>query len=67
MRDLKRICAGIVLALCFALPTFAGQMPCGGIADPPPPPQTATATTEANGEMSTGVVETVMTFLLSVF
>lgn len=66
MRHLYRICAVAVLTLAFTLSTFAGQIPCGGIADPPPP-ETAAATTEASGEMSAGVVEAVMTFLLSVF
>jgi hypothetical protein len=66
MRQLKRICAGVVLTLAFAFSTFAGQMPCPGIADPPPP-QAASATTENDGEMSAGVVEILATFLCSVF
>lgn len=65
MKHLYRICAGIVLTLVFALPTLAGQMPCPGITDPPPP-QTTEATTEADGQMTTGVVEAAMTLLQSV-
>jgi hypothetical protein len=62
MRHLKRISAGMVLMLALSLPTFAGQMPCGD-ADPPPPP-TAAATTE---DMSAGVVDAAVSFLLSMF
>jgi hypothetical protein len=65
MRHLYRICAGVVLTLVFALPTFAGQIPCG-VTDPPPP-QTAAATTEDSGEMSAGVVEALVTLLRAVF
>lgn len=64
MKYLYRICAGVVLTLVFALPTLAGQMPCDVIADPPPPP--ATATTEGDGETSDGVVDVLVTLLLSV-
>lgn len=67
MKHLYRICAGIVLTLVFALPTLAGQIPCPGITDQPPPSQTATATTEDDGQMSTGVIEALATFLLSMF
>ena len=54
----------MVLTLVFALPTLAGQMPCPGIVEDSPPP---TATTEADGEMSTGVVEAAITLLQSVW
>ncbi|MDX6693221.1 MAG: hypothetical protein QOF02_824 [Blastocatellia bacterium] len=67
MRNLKRICAGMVLTLAFSLPAFAGQIPCDGIADPPPPPPTAAAATEMSGEMDAGIVEALATFLLSMF
>jgi hypothetical protein len=66
MRYFKRVCAGVVLTLALGVYAFAGQTPCGGIADPPPP-QTATATTETSGEMSAGVVEAAVSFLLSMF
>jgi hypothetical protein len=65
MRHFKRVCAGMVLMLALSLHTFAGQMPCG-VTDPPPP-QTATATTETDGEMSAGVVEALVTLLRAVF
>lgn len=65
MRHLYKVCAGIVLMLALSVPVFAGQMPCGGITEPPPP-QTTEATTEADGQMSTGVVEAAMTLLQSV-
>jgi hypothetical protein len=62
MRRLKRVCAGVVLMLALSVPTFAGQTPCDGIAEPPPPP--AETTTE---DTSAGVVEALATFLLSLF
>ncbi len=68
MKHLYKGCAGVVLTLVLALPTFAGQTPCGGITDQPP--QTATTTTEGDGEVSAGMVEVVTTLLqgvLSVF
>jgi hypothetical protein len=65
MKHLKRVCAGMVLTLAFSLSTFAGQMPCEGIADPPPP--SAAAATEVCGEMTTWIAESAMSFLLSVF
>lgn len=40
MKDLKIICAGGVLALALATPTFAGHIPCG-VTDAPPQQQTA--------------------------
>jgi hypothetical protein len=67
MRNLKRICAGMVLTLAFGLTTFAGQIPCDGKAEPPPPPPTAAAATEPSGEMDAGIVEALATFLLSMF
>lgn len=65
MKHLYRICAGVVLMLALSIPAFAGQIPCGGITDPPPPP-TETATTEGDGQISTGVVEAVITLLQGV-
>jgi hypothetical protein len=65
MRHLYRICAGVVLTLAFTLSTFAGQIPCEGIADPPP--QTTAATTEISSEMTTWIAESAMSLLLSVF
>jgi hypothetical protein len=65
MKHLYRICAGVVLTLAFTLSTFAGQIPCGGIADPPP--QTTAATTEVCGEMTTWIAESAISVLLSVF
>jgi hypothetical protein len=65
MKHFYRGCAGIVLTLALSVPVFAGQIPCGGITEPPPP-ETAEATTEADGQMSTGVVEAAMTLLQSV-
>jgi hypothetical protein len=65
MKHFYKGCAGVVLMLALSVPVFAGQMPCGDI-DPPPPPQTAMATTEGDSEMSAGVVDVVVTLLLSV-
>lgn len=43
MRQINRFCAGLALMLAFALPTFAGHMPCGIDDPPPPPPEQVTA------------------------
>ncbi|HEX8493007.1 MAG TPA: hypothetical protein VF658_09215 [Pyrinomonadaceae bacterium] len=64
MKHFYRGCAGVVLMLVLSVPAFAGQIPCGGITDPPP--QTTEATTEADGQMTTGVVEAAITLLQSV-
>lgn len=34
MKYLRRLCAGVGLMLVFALPTFAGQIPCGVTEEP---------------------------------
>lgn len=62
MRQINRFCAGLVLALAFALPTFAGHMPCG-ITDPPPPPppqQAATITEDGLAEMVISLLQGVL-------
>ncbi len=45
MKQLFRLCTGVVLTLVLSVSTFAGQIPCGGIVEPPPPPEGRTAAT----------------------
>jgi hypothetical protein len=58
MKHLFRLCAGVILTLAFAVPSFAGHIPCP-ITDPPPEGRTA-ATTESV------ITETVMTLMQSI-
>ncbi len=64
MRYFYRVCTAAVLTLVFALPTFAGQMPCPGITDQPPPSEAQTM--DETGEVF-DVVMTLMQGVLSVF
>jgi hypothetical protein len=38
MNKLRQFCAGLILTLALVVPTFAGNIECGGIIQPPPPP-----------------------------
>ena len=51
MKNLHRLCAGFILALVFALPVSAGQIPCGVI-DPPPSPEPTTAPAPTGDEVT---------------
>jgi hypothetical protein len=65
MNNLHKFCAGLILMLALTVPTFAGNIECPGVAEPPQ----ATATEESvAGEMPNGVESTdpVTEFLLSV-
>lgn len=61
MKNLRRFCAAVALALVFTFSAFAGEMSTPGDVPPPPPPQNQVATTgdigcpgvSAMGEMST--------------
>ena len=56
MKSLFRFCAGVVLTLAFAVPAFAGHIPCPGITDPPPEERAAASTERV-------ITETVVTLL----
>ena len=59
MKNLRQLCAVLVLTLMLTLSAFAGQIEIGYV---PPPPQQSTAQGEATmsntGEISTGVMDT---------
>ena len=63
MKHLVRLCAGVVLTLAFALPAFAGQIPCPGITGPPTDPESRATTT---GETGIEVAEVAVTLLQDV-
>lgn len=47
MKNIKQLCAAIVLTFAFSLPTLAGEIQMG-FTPPPPPPATARAATTAD-------------------
>ncbi len=60
MRNLRILCAAVVLALAFAAPAFAGNIHTGVASPPPPQPASMTVgqtESEANGTIHTGVAE----------
>jgi hypothetical protein len=63
MNKLRNFCAGLILTLALTVPTFAGNIECPGVVDPPPPPAES-----VTGEIPNGVESTdpVTEFLLSV-
>lgn len=69
MKSLKRFCAGVLLALAFALPTFAGHIPCGVTCANPehaeaPPEETVNEMTEG---MTVDFVAVLLQGVLSMF
>ena len=50
MKNLRRLCAGLVLTLALAAPAFAGQVDCPGVTQPPPTEEATVA-----GEMPNGI------------
>jgi hypothetical protein len=62
MKNLRLLCATIVLTLAFALSAYAddGHAPCPAVTAPPPPP-----TATAPGDMLMPVVEAIAVALLS--
>jgi hypothetical protein len=59
MKRTSRFCAGVVLTLAFAYPTFAGHIPCP-FTEPPPPPEERTAVSTKSV-----ITETVITLFQS--
>jgi hypothetical protein len=53
MKTLRQARAVVVLTLLLSASTFAGQVNCPGVADPPPPP---TSETTATDSLTTGVI-----------
>jgi hypothetical protein len=49
MKNLRKLCASLVLTLALVFPAFAGDIQCPGVINPPPPPQQSSVT----GEMGT--------------
>ena len=59
MRYLRLFCATVTLVLTLAFSTYAGNIECGGVVNPPPPP-------EATGETSTPLIEITESLILGV-
>lgn len=55
MNNLRKFCAGLILTLALTVPTFAGQIECGGVVGQPPPPTTEETVT---GEIPNGIEST---------
>jgi hypothetical protein len=75
MKNLRQLCAGLILMLVLTSTVFAGQMDCPGITQEPPPPSNAMAGDMPNGvtgDIQNGVqstdteatTQTVLTLLL---
>jgi len=64
MKHLFRLCAGVVLTMVFALPAFAGHIPCG-LTDPPPEERTMPDIVETvdTSASDSGAVETITMLL----
>jgi hypothetical protein len=64
MNNLRHFCAGLILTLALTVPTFAGNIECGGVVSEPPPP-----TESVTGDMPNGVesTDTVTGLVISIF
>jgi hypothetical protein len=62
MKQVRRFCAGIILALSLTLTAYAGHIPCGVTDDPPPPTEQATSAGDigmgVTGDMTSGGIAT---------
>jgi hypothetical protein len=65
MKQLGRLCAGVILALSLTLSTYAGHIPCPGITDETPTQETAVAGEMPNGIESTDTVTELVISLLT--
>lgn len=70
MNKLRLFCAGLILTLALIVPTFAGQIECPGVVEPPPQTTventTSTDVTET-GDIQNGVTDTLIWLILSLF
>ena len=63
MKTLRKLCAAVLLTSVLAVSANAGDMWTGYTNPPPPPPPSTTGTTQAPGEISAGITETMATLL----
>jgi hypothetical protein len=61
MKNLRQLCAGLMLVMVFALPAFAGEIDCG-LTGPQSPQPTVTAT----GQMDTTLIEAAVSLIQSI-
>ncbi len=59
MKSFRQLCAALMLACVFTASAYAGEMSAGITGEPPEESET----TEANGEMSAGLTEAIVTAL----
>jgi hypothetical protein len=59
MKNLRQLCAGLILTIALTVPAVAGQMDCPGIAEPSPQATVA-------GEMPNSVTETLLLLILAI-
>jgi hypothetical protein len=58
MKNLRQLCAGLILTLALTVPAVAGQMDCPGVTTPAPEATVA-------GEMPCGITETVLLLIVA--
>jgi hypothetical protein len=61
MKNLRQLCAGLMLAMVFTLPAFAGEIDCG-VTSPQSPQPTVTAT----GQIDTTLKEAAVSLIQSI-
>ena len=67
MNNLRQFCAGLILMLALTVPTFAGQIECGGVVEQPPPTEETVTGDMPNGIESTDTVtEAVLSVIVTV-
>lgn len=59
MRNLKRLCASLSLALALSIPGLAGDVQTGSPKEPPPPPKMVIETSEGDTSSTTATVSEV--------
>jgi hypothetical protein len=70
MSNLRQFCAGLILTLALAGSTFAGQIECPGVVEPPPQAAVAESVPDdvtATDETPDGVADTLLWLILSIF
>lgn len=57
MNKLRLFCAGLILTLALTASTFAGQIECPGVVEPPPTTEETLTGEMPNGDTATGEIQ----------